>query len=215
MRADAGQLSAQRPGAVALLLAAGLSERMGALKAGLRWGEHSLLEYQVAQLRAAGIGEVVVVLGFAAERARALLPSEPWVRWVYNPDYRLGRSSSIRAGAGVLGGEVAAVLVVAVDQPCPAPVAAELLRAAEARPGLVYVPVYQGRRGHPVLLDGSLLPELRAVSEASQGLRAVVQRHAGRLVEVPVDSETVLWNLNRPEDYRRAHRAFFGTDPPG
>jgi CTP:molybdopterin cytidylyltransferase MocA len=48
------------------------------------------------------------------------------------------------------------------------------------------------------------LPELRAVTEEGEGLRAVVRAHAQHLVEVPVDSESVLWNLNDPAAYAAA-----------
>ena len=55
-----------------------------------------------------------------------------------------------------------------------------------------------------MVLDGSLLPELREVSEATQGLRAVIARHAAEVRDVPFDSPTVLLDLNTPADYQRA-----------
>ena len=54
------------------------------------------------------------------------------------------------------------------------------------------------------VLDGALLTELREVDEATQGLRAVLARHAAEVREVPFDSATVLLDLNTPEDYQQA-----------
>lgn len=210
-RAEVG--AERRRSRLALVLAAGLSERMGVPKATLRWGEGSLLEFQLAQLRAAGVPRPVVVLGHAAERVRALLPADASVRWVYNSDYRSGRGSSVRAGAGALEDGGSSVLVTSVDQPCPSEVMELLYRAADSGRGLVYVPTFRGRRGHPVVFAGELLAELRAVTEVEEGLRAVVRRHAPDTVEVPVEWEGVVWNLNRREDYLRAHQAFFSVRP--
>jgi CTP:molybdopterin cytidylyltransferase MocA len=66
------------------------------------------------------------------------------------------------------------------------------------------VPTYAGRRGHPACFAGQLLAELRNVSEENEGLRAVVRSHPEGLVEVPVSSEWVVWNLNDPVAYQAA-----------
>ena len=66
----------------------------------------------------------------------------------------------------------------------------------------VAVPTFRGRRGHPVCFSGSLLSELRKVREEDQGLRAVVRRQPP--TEVPVTSESVVWNLNDPAAYLAA-----------
>jgi len=50
----------------------------------------------------------------------------------------------------------------------------------------IAVPTFQGRRGHPVCVAGSFLPELRGVTEEAEGLRSIVRRHAPNIIEVPV-----------------------------
>jgi CTP:molybdopterin cytidylyltransferase MocA len=109
---------------------------------------------------------------------------------------------------------VTGVLVQSVDQPAPTSVLDALFTRLEAAlgdapstPPAVIVPVYGSRRGHPILLAGHLVPELRAVDEATAGLRAVVQRHAAEVVEVPVDNASVTWNLNDPAAYAAARAA--------
>jgi CTP:molybdopterin cytidylyltransferase MocA len=68
----------------------------------------------------------------------------------------------------------------------------------------IVVPTHRGRRGHPICVAGHLLPELRQVNEVNEGLRAVVRAHAEQLVEVAVESESVLWNLNDPAAFAAA-----------
>jgi CTP:molybdopterin cytidylyltransferase MocA len=185
----------------AVILAGGASERMGTPKALLPWSSMTLLDYAVQQARAAHVDLIVLVLGPATQHlAHQFGP----VIVSVNPDPRTGRSASICLGTAALPDEVEAVLIQSVDQPVVAPILAALFEALKSGSGDVAVPTYQGRRGHPVCFAGKLLSELRQVNEAEQGLRAVVRRHSGRLLEVPVNTDSVLWNLNDPATYAAA-----------
>ena len=187
----------------AVILAAGASQRMGTPKALLPWAGTTLLRHAVEQARAAGIEHIVVVLGPATQD----LTREPWLAEVTvrsNPDPETGRSASIRIGSAALPDDVEAVIVQSVDQPCDSDVLVSLVAALDAGAADVTVPTHAGRRGHPVCLSRRLLPELRAVSEAGQGLRSIVKRHA--VLEVPVSTPSVVWNLNDPAAYAAARR---------
>ncbi len=183
----------------AILLAAGESRRMGAPKPLLRWQGATLIEHQIAQLRDAGVDDVIAVLGHRAEDVRPLADAAG-ASCVVNESYDEGRASSLRAGAAAVT-DAETIVVLSVDQPRPATVTRRLL--AEHTSGIT-VPTQLGRRGHPVVLDGALLPELRAVDEATQGLRAVIDRHATEVREVPFETADVLLDLNTPEEYERA-----------
>ncbi len=184
-----------------MILAAGASQRMGTPKALLAWGGTTLLEYTLQQARAALTDVIVVVLGPAT---RHLVASLGDARVAFNLEPESGRSASIRIGCEAMPEDIRSVVVQSVDQPCPADILSALFAAVEQLTEEAAVPSFQGRRGHPVCFAGSLLPELRRVTEEAQGLRAVVRRHAQHLVEVPVDSECVLWNLNDPAAYAAA-----------
>jgi molybdenum cofactor cytidylyltransferase len=187
----------------AIVLAAGESTRMGRQKALLPWHGATLIEYQLDQLCAVdGVAEVIVVTGHAPERIAHLVVGRPRALTVHNPAYRSGKVSSILAGLRHLSPETDAILLMAVDQPRPAAIVGELVRRhAEDRPPIT-VPVQGGRRGHPVLFSRALLPELLAITEETQGIRAVLRRHAA--LEVPFDDPAVHTDLNRPDDLRRS-----------
>ena len=187
----------------AIVLAAGASQRMGSPKALLAWQGTTLLGYVLRQLRIARVEHVVVVLGLAHEQISRSVADLAGAQVTLNLDEASGRSGSIRLGASAVPDGVSRVLVQSVDQPCSAAV----LEALYTTEGSVAVPTFEGRRGHPVCFSASLLAELRQVSEASQGLRAVVRRHASELVEVPVTEAAVNWNLNDPAGYAQAHRS--------
>jgi molybdenum cofactor cytidylyltransferase len=189
------------PHRAAIVLAAGASSRMGSPKALLAWRGTTLLGHAIRALRAARVEHPVVVLGVHHEAVEARVPELADTLVRLNLDEASGRSTSIRIGAAALADAIASVVVQSVDQPCEA----ELLNRLFEAHGEVVVPSRAGRRGHPVCVAGWLLPELRAVTEAEEGLRAVVRRHA--VLEIPVADDTVFWNLNDPQAYAAAVRS--------
>ena len=188
----------------AILLAAGESTRMGRQKALLPWQGTTLVQYQVSSLLEAGVSQVVVVLGYRAERLRSLLDGTPGVQTVLNLRYRTGKSSSVRAGVRHLPPDTSAVLVLSVDQPRSADVVKLVIDAYRGKKTSVTYPAYRGRGGHPIIFDGALLPEMARVRESRQGLREVVQRYRARANRFPVDDAQVLLDLNEPGEYERA-----------
>ncbi len=193
---------------VAVLLAAGESSRMGRLKALLAWRGTSLLAHQLNSLREAGVQRIVVVLGHRAEQLQPLLEGREGVTPVVNPDYRQGKTTSIKAALEALEPESTAVLLILnVDQPRSAETIRFLLQEHRSTSHLITIPTYLGKGGHPIILDLSLLQELRSIDEETQGLRAVVQRHQDSTQRVEVPYPEVLWDLNTPEEYQAASQA--------
>jgi CTP:molybdopterin cytidylyltransferase MocA len=198
--------------AAGVLLAAGESARMGRPKPLLPWGDTTLIEYQVGEMLAAGLERVIVVLGHAWQDVKPYLTG-PAVETVINEAYRESKASSLRAVAASLLDEDEAVVILSVDQPRPRDVLTRLLAAHDAGAALVTVPVHGGRRGHPTVLAGALIPELRNVLDETLGLRGLIERHQASLREVPFDTPIVLLDLNTPDEYRQAHELFFGWSP--
>ena len=192
----------------AILLAAGESRRMGQLKALLQWQGASLLQHQVKTLLSAGVDRVVVVVGHRAGELTALLESMDGATWRLNPDYLQGKTTSIKAGLGALDAEdTGTVLVLNVDQPRSAETVSFLLERHQRSGSLITIPEYEGKGGHPILVDASLLGELLRIDEETLGVKAVVRRHQSSTSRVPMDGPEVLWDLNTPEQYEEALRA--------
>ncbi len=191
--------------AVAILLAAGESRRMGQLKALLPWQGDTLLGCQVSSLLQAGIHQVVVVLGHKRDKLLPLLEGRDRVIPVFNPDYRAGKTTSIKTGLRARQAADAQTLVLLnVDQPRTSETISTLLSKHESSDCLITIPVFQGKGGHPIIFDCSLLPELREIAELSQGIRAVVSKHEERMQRVEMDTPGILWDLNTPEQYQAA-----------
>ncbi len=192
----------QRAQCAAIVTAAGASSRMGRPKALLAWAGRSLLAHQTHAL--AEFAEVVVVLGCHAEAIRAAPDTASGTRFVLNESWESGRSSSLVTGFAALTGAPEAVLVTGVDQPLDPSVVDTLLSAFEPAAEAFACPSVDGRRGHPLLLAGRLLPELLGLETLTEGLRTWTRNHRATSCEVPVADLGVLRDLNTPAQYEAA-----------
>jgi molybdenum cofactor cytidylyltransferase len=198
----------------AVLLAAGRSRRMGAFKPLLPFGGVSVVEACVASLRAGGAGEVVVVVGHRGEEVRAALAHLGGLSFAVNDVAGSEMGVSVARGVGALSDEARAVLVALVDQPAVPP--AEIARLVEERRragARLVVPEWEGRGGHPVLVDLSLREELSGVV-AERGLRALFEARRAEVLHVPAGSPYVARDMDTWEDYVALHTEVFGS-PPG
>lgn len=193
----------------AVVLAAGQSTRMGQPKLLLPWGgAGTILRAAVQRVLAAGLGDVVVVTGEHHDALTQALAGLP-VSLVNNPRYAEGEMlSSLQAGLRALAAsQAAACLVVLGDQPAlEASVLGTLLGAYAQGAGEIVVPVYEGRRGHPVLFDRAQWAGLLALPPGSAP-RHLLRARPDAVAEVPVASASVVEDIDTPEDYRRARRA--------
>lgn len=198
---------------IAILLAAGDSQRMGSPKALLSWHGRPLLSHQVRQIEASRVTECVVVLGRDAERMSPHLTTSRFspperFRTVINPYPDSGRCASIIEALGSILDDPDGLFIISVDQPVEKKLLDAMLDAAAtewkeagARPRrTIVVPSHAGRRGHPPLFHGSMMTELGGIVEESHGLKAVVRRRAERVLEMPWANSDILLNLNRPGD---------------
>lgn len=175
-----------------VVLAAGLSRRSKQYKMTLPLGDKTVIEATIDGMLPF-VDRVIVVLGWQAERLRVLLAGRPQVALVYNAQFREGMFSSVRAGIAQVS--AARFFLLPGDQPLIEPqVYARLLLIQDA----VVVPTYAGRKGHPVLLCGELIPEILAMP-AEATLRDVIERTGYTVVDV--DDEGILLDLDTEEDY--------------
>jgi molybdenum cofactor cytidylyltransferase len=193
-----------------IVLAAGLSRRMGGPKLLLPVeGRKLLVRLAVEQVLAAGLDEVVVVLGAEARAVEVALAGLS-IRAITNRRHAEGQSTSLRAGLESLGPAVEAAVVALGDQPLPDPtLIGRLVEAFRATRQPIVVPRYRDGRGNPVLFASSLFEELCAVT-GDRGGRQVIARDPRRVMEVPVDA-LMPPDLDTPDDYR----AFMRRRQPG
>lgn len=186
-----------------VVLAAGRSKRMrGANKLTLEFEGVPIVARVVDAALASTATDVVVVTGGAAESVVAALGARP-VCVAHNAESAAGLGTSIARGIAALPADAACALICLGDLP---QLRAEhfdaLIRAFDpARGRTLCVPIYRGRRGHPVLFGARHFPELR-VLRADTGARTVLERHPDAICEVPVNDAAVIRDIDTPEDWQ-------------
>jgi len=194
----------------AILLAAGRSSRMGAFKPLLPFGNKTVIESCIDYLHAAGIEEIVVVLGHRAEDIQRRISG---VTFALNPDRDSEMGASIAAGVQELSETTQATLIALVDHPAvPPTIVTELLESWKSGARLV-MPTWQGRGGHPVLVDLSFRPELLNLP-ATGGLRAFFEAHTNEVTRLPVASPFIARDMDTWDDYRTLHLEITGRAAP-
>ena len=184
---------------------------MGAFKPLLPFGDCTVIESCIDNLRAAGIDEIVVVVGHRAEDVREHLKHSQ-VSFAVNPDPDSEMSSSIALGVEQVSSNASGLIIALVDHPGVPPEVIRILIEEWKRGAALVQPEHAGRGGHPVLIDLAYRDEL-LVLDPAQGLRALFAAHRERVRRVPVASPYVARDMDTWEDYRRLHRDVFGITP--
>ena len=184
-----------------IVLAAGLSLRMGQPKLLLDWGGKPVVRRAVERVKAGGMDEIVIVLGHEGQAIREALKGLP-VRFVENPEPEAGQASSIACGVSALGPAAGAALIALGDQPAlPPEVIPRLLQSFHETGKAIVAPLYRGVQGNPVLFAAAVFPELRALT-GDRGARSVVEKDPARVALVSFDLAMPA-DLDTFEDYER------------
>jgi CTP:molybdopterin cytidylyltransferase MocA len=196
----------------AVLLAAGRSRRMGAFKPLLPFGDRTVIECCINNLDAADIKDIIVVAGYRVEDVREKL-KDLEVSIVVNPEPDSEMSVSIARGVEQLPSNSRAAVIALVDHPAVPPSVIKILIDEWMRGAELVQPEFDGRGGHPVLIDLAYRDELLALDPQS-GLRALFVAHRDEVRRAPVESPYVARDMDTWEDYRRLHQDVFGVSPP-
>jgi len=184
----------------AIVLAAGESKRMGSPKMLLPYNDVTIIEQVIRNLMDSNVDRVVVVVG--SDREEIMKVTRRYdVFHCYNPDYKSGMLSSVKCGFYSLPEGCLAALIMPGDQPMTGP--GEINRVistfTESNKGLVMAS-YNGRRGHPLIVDLKYLDEVLSLPER-EGLRTLAGRYPEDVLESGTDDPSVLRDIDTQEDY--------------
>jgi CTP:molybdopterin cytidylyltransferase MocA len=183
-----------------IILAAGLSSRMGRDKATLPYRGSTFLNRLIGLL-APRVEPLVVVLGHNAELIRPTIRPDSRVACAVNPNFEQGMLSSLQIGIRALPAGIEAALFTLVDLPAVAEDTVDrLLAAFESGAQPLTIPRCAGRRGHPVFARNAILDEIAALP-TNASAKTVIHAHRSETLFVEVNDDGIFRDVDVPEDY--------------
>lgn len=187
----------------AIVLAAGMSTRMGQNKLLLDFKNEPLIAHAVDTLLRSEVDEIIVVLGHEAEKVQEKLRGKQ-VKLVRNPDYREGLSTSVRAGVEAVSRQTDGIMVYLADLPLLEPadvnrIVRAFIHAKQVNKSIV-IPFFDGQRGNPVLLDSSYREAILGIV-GDVGCKGVIKRYPDKVFVVEMESDHVVRDVDNMEEY--------------
>jgi len=181
----------------AIILAAGYSSRMQAIKPLVEIDGTIMLDHAANVFKKSGVKKVIVITGYEAERVSALARARGYTA-VYNPHFDTGMFSSILTGIEAVPPDFDAAFILPVDIPFVSPATVRALAQAIGDQ-LAAIPLYEKRPGHPPLIRRSWFETLLKWN-GNNGLSGFLHQHASDITYVDVDDPGTMRDIDTPED---------------
>jgi len=196
----------------AVILAAGLSSRMKENKLLMPWNGVSIIEWVVSRLLEARIKQIIVVTGREKEKIEALT-NFPEVDHIFNENFADGEMlHSLQCGLEGLSNNIHAALVVLGDQPQVE--VKTILNVVDAynieTDSKLVLPSFQNKRGHPWIVARELWQEILEM-KPPDNLRLFMNRHSADIHYVPVETDSILSDIDTQQDYRNSVKTRSGN----
>lgn len=198
----------------AIILAAGTSSRMeaGRHKLLLPLGNRPVLAHVIEVTLASQARPILIIVGHQAEQIRAAIAryiDHPAITIIENPAYQQGMSTSLHVGIKALINQTASpskpggALIILGDQPMMTTyILNTLITTRQTTDRRIVTPLYNGKRGNPILFDASLFPELLHVT-GDEGGRSVIERHRQEVATVEMGNAVATYDVDTWEAYQQ------------
>jgi len=192
---------------VLVVLAAGMSKRYGRNKLLERVNDKTIIRKVVEESVKSKADRIVVVVGFEADKIINEIKDLPVIP-VYNENYMEGMSSSVKVGTRkAIELNANAVMILPADNLLiKSKTINKVIDAYRKTEGLIVVPRFKGKRGHPILFDRKLFNDILKISEETQGLKYVVRKYSDKIVDVEVESPEIYIDIDVPEDLEKLRK---------
>lgn len=182
----------------AVILAAGASKRLGFNKLTLKIDGESVLQKTVASFISAGLEKIFVVTGIQSQSIRKALAGCA-VKFIENEDCALGMSTSVRASLPFITDEEGVFFHLGDKPFLEKEMISRMADMYRENKEKIVIPVFNGEKGHPVLMDVGLYSEEIKSLEGDKGLREIIEKHAGDVIFIK-GNEGTLFDIDTIED---------------
>lgn len=173
---------------------------MGTNKLLMPFSDKTIIETVISNIMASGVDNILVVLGAYYDELLPVIKTMN-VNHCYNGNWAQGMLSSIQCGLHNLPPEAGAFVLCLGDQPAiPGSLPKSMISEYRKGKSGIVVPVYKGRRGHPVIISRGYEQEIQELS-GNNGLNELIKRHAGDIAEFETDVKDILKDIDNMQDY--------------
>jgi len=173
---------------------------MGSPKMMLPYKGMTIIEKVVENVLISDVEKAVIVLGANKKEIMEVIGKYP-VMHCYNDNYKQGMQSSVKCGFEFLPPDFRAAMVFLGDQPMAETSVMNLVIEAHYKSGKgIVIPVCNGKRGHPILINNKYKEEILSLDEPD-GLRGLLRKHPDDLLEIETENESILKDIDTQEDY--------------
>ncbi len=186
-----------------IILAAGVSRRMGTPKQLLKVGKETLLEKAIGVAQKLDNKEILVVLGANAEKIQSALDDKNDMTIIINEEWQKGMGTTLRKGVNYFLEQkelYKALIVMVCDQPyLTTKKLEELIELHKKTKAAIIATEYEGIKGVPALFSSKLFSKLATLNE-DEGARKIIKRYKG--VVKTVDFPKGKYDLDTPKTYQ-------------
>jgi CTP:molybdopterin cytidylyltransferase MocA len=184
-----------------IVLAAGASTRMKRQKLLLPFRDTTIIKTVVGTTFSVLHSNIVVVLGANRNEISKEI-SNFQINFVENQHYSEGMLSSVICGINALPNETMAFMIFLGDQPqITSDVIMKVIEAFKHSGKGIIIPVFQNKRGHPVLIDNKYKSEIKKL-DPNKGLRHLMEKFSNDTQEIECGRPEILRDIDTPQDYR-------------
>lgn len=197
------------PSICAIILAAGMSTRMGQPKQLLLLNGQPLLSHVIQAAASVDFSEIIVVIGCEASKIqKEILNNDPRFRWVINEKYTTGQSSSFKSGISNVGEQYAGVMVFLGDLPF---ISYETIQRIyklgenmlhETQESFIIQPEFEGKAGHPVFF-GHFDRKIMMQVHGDAGAKSIMSKFSN-YNRMTVKDKGILFDIDTPDMYIKA-----------
>lgn len=183
----------------ALVLAAGKSSRMGNKnKLLLKFRKSTIIGQTIQAISESKTAQTIVITGNDAKKIRDNISHD--VKFIHNPDFADGLSTSLKAGIKAISDGCDGVMVCLGDMPYLT--ASDLDRLIENfADDKIIVPVFNDKIGNPLIFANSLFHEF-LVLEGDKGARKLLSKYENKIIRVVMDTDAIFKDIDTPEAYK-------------
>ncbi len=190
-----------------VILAAGMSSRMGETKQSLPFKGSTILGHVIKQAKLSKLEDIILVLGHDQNSIQDNIDGTE-IKIVHNSNYREGQSTSLKAGINNISDSSKAAMFLLGDQPTIKHSTIDnLIYRFNSANAKIVIPTFNGTRGNPVIMSSSLFQDIKKLSGDTGG-RAIFDTYRNDILKVPVQDHNILIDIDTREDYNNALATF-------